>query len=98
MKTIPCTALVEFTVFVEGFGQVVGAPESSLDEARKPAIPEHALDRFIEGGMVKAPKGWAKANSAVKAAIADAIADGAVDGVGDTSAPADDTAGDQAPV
>lgn len=82
MKTIPCTALVEFTVFVEGFGQVVGAPESSLDEARKPAIPEHALDRFIEGGLVKAPKGWAKAEEAAPA---------------DDPAPAADAADDQAP-
>lgn len=90
MKTIPCTALVEFTVFVEGFGQVVGAPESSLDEARKPAIPEHALDRFIEGGLVKAPKGWAKAKVA-DAAPADDAAPAA------DAAQADDAAADQAP-
>lgn len=61
MKTITCLALREFTQFVEGFGMVVGAPESSLDEAKKPQVPEHVVGQFVEAGLVKAPKGWAKA-------------------------------------
>lgn len=85
MKTIPCTALVEFTVFVEGFGQVVGAPDSSLAAARKPEVPESALDRFIEGGLVKPPKVWTKAKEDEAAPA-------------DDPAPAADTADDQAPV
>lgn len=58
MKTIACLALREFTVFVEGYGQIVGAPESSLPEAQKPAVPEHAVGRLVADGLVKAPKGW----------------------------------------
>jgi len=62
MKTIACIAMCEFTVFVEGYGQVVGAPDSSLDEAKKPKVPEHVVDRFVEDGLVKAPNGWAKSS------------------------------------
>lgn len=61
MKTIACLALREFTQFVEGHGMVVGAPDSSLDEAKKPQVPEHVIGQFVEAGLVKAPKGWAKA-------------------------------------
>lgn len=64
MKTITCLALREFTQFVEGHGMVVGAPESSLDEAKEPQVPEHVVGQFVETGLVKAPKGWAKAKPA----------------------------------
>lgn len=75
MKTIACIALCEFTMFVEGHGMVVGAPDSSLDEAKKPEVPEHVVGQFVDSGLVKAPKGWAKAEDAAaadKAAAADA--------------------------
>lgn len=71
MKTIACVAAREFTAFVEGYGLVVGAPESSLEEARKPKVPEHAVARFVEEGLVKAPKGFAKAEAADAPAPAD---------------------------
>ena len=64
MKTIACLALREFTQFAEGHGMVVGAPDSSLDEAKKPEVPEHVVSQFVETGLVKAPKGWAKAEPA----------------------------------
>ncbi len=58
MKAITCTALVEFTRFVEGFGQVVGAPESSLKEARRPEVPANAVAQFVKDGLVRPPKSW----------------------------------------
>lgn len=57
-KTIACVALVEFTRFVEGFGQIVGAPESSLPEAKKPEVPVKAVAGFVAEGLIKAPKGF----------------------------------------
>lgn len=64
MKTITCTALVEFTRFVEGYGQVVGAPESSLKEAQRPEVPASAVAQFVKDGLVKAPKSWTDAQAA----------------------------------
>ena len=63
MKTIACLALCEFTQFVEGHGMVVGAPDSSLDEAKRPEVPEHVVDQFVADGLIKAPKGRAKAEA-----------------------------------
>ena len=42
---------------------VIGAPDSSLDEAKKPEVPEHVVDQFVADGLIKAPKGRAKAEA-----------------------------------
>ena len=81
MATTSCTALIEFTRFVEGYGQVVGSPDSSLAEAKKPEVPDHVVAEFVRDGLVAAPKGWAKAQESDAA----------------DPAPADSAAADQAP-
>lgn len=75
LKTTKCEALVEFTRFVEGYGMVVGAPESSLDEAKKPAVPDKAIAAFADEGLIKKPKGFdadAASDEAPPAPAADA--------------------------
>lgn len=57
-KTVKCEALVEFTRFVEGHGMIVGAPDSTLPEAKKPEVPVHMVAAFAAEGLVKAPKGF----------------------------------------
>ena len=58
LKTIACVALTEFTRFVDGYGQVVGAPESSLPDAKKPEVPVKAIATFVAEGLIKEPKGF----------------------------------------
>lgn len=58
VKTIVCVALKEFTRFIEGHGMVVGAPESTLDEAKKPEVPVKAVAGLVAEGLIKAPKGF----------------------------------------
>lgn len=58
LKTIACVALKEFTRFVDGFGQVVGAPESSLPEAKKPEVPVKVIPTLVAEGLIKEPKGF----------------------------------------
>lgn len=57
-ETIKCVATAEFTRFVEGFGIVVGAPESTLPEAKNPLVPVKAIAGFVAEGLIKAPKGF----------------------------------------
>ena len=56
MSAINCTALMAFTRFVSGYGMVHGDPDNK--DAKKPLIPEHAIARFVEDGLIKAPKGF----------------------------------------
>lgn len=58
MKTIACVAEKEFTRFVDGYGMVVGAPDSSLPEAKKPEVPVKAIAGFVAEGLIKEPKGF----------------------------------------
>lgn len=56
MSAINCTAIMAFTRFVSGYGMVHGDPDNK--DAKKPAIPEHAIARLVEDGLIKAPKGF----------------------------------------
>ena len=99
-KTVTCTALAEFTRFVEGYGQVVGSPDSSLAEAKKPEVPEHVVSEFVRDGLVRAPTAWIKAQEAAAAEEAEAAAaaeaaagsEGSADGAGEGAGAATDQA------
>jgi hypothetical protein len=58
LKTIACVAEKEFTRFVDGYGMVVGAPESILPAAKKPEVPVKVIPTFVAEGLIKAPKGF----------------------------------------
>jgi hypothetical protein len=58
MKTIACRALVAFTQFVPGYGQVHGDPGSSLKEAKNPDVPESVIQQLADEGRIEAPKGF----------------------------------------
>jgi hypothetical protein len=58
LKTIACVAEKEFTRFVDGYGMVVGAPESSLPKAKKPEVPVNVIPTFVAEGLIKEPKGF----------------------------------------
>lgn len=58
METIACKALVAFTQFVPGYGQVHGDPESSDEAARNPKVPVHYVDLIAANGGVEAPEGF----------------------------------------
>lgn len=60
-KTIACKALKSFAHFVEGHGIVIGDPESSLPEAKKPEVPVSAIETLIANKSIAAPKGWGEA-------------------------------------
>lgn len=85
-ELIKCKAKTEFTVFVEGHGMVVGAPESTLPEAKNPMVPAGAVQRLIDEGKVHAPKGWKSADEEAPAEEAPA------DAAPDQDAPADEDA------
>jgi hypothetical protein len=51
-EKIKCVALAVFTRFVEGYGQVHGDPESSLDEAVNPLVPVGSVASFVRDGLV----------------------------------------------
>lgn len=74
---IKCKAKAEFTVFVEGHGMVVGAPESSLPEAKNPLVPAGAVQRLIDEEKIFAPKGWAASVEKAAAEQAEAEAEAA---------------------
>lgn len=57
-KVVTCLARVAFTRFVDGYGMVHGDPESSLDEARNPDIPEQAVAALVSEKVIEAPDGW----------------------------------------
>ena len=58
LKTIACVALKEFTRFIDGYGMVVGAPESSLPAAKKPEVPVKVIPTFVAEGLIKKPNGF----------------------------------------
>lgn len=66
MELVKCLALCEFTQSVPGYGMVVGAPESSLDEAREPMVPVSVVAALAADGLIQAPEGFG--DEAVEAA------------------------------
>lgn len=50
---VKCKALIEFVAFVPGYGMVVGAPDSTEDDARNPMVPASAVDTFVEAGRIE---------------------------------------------
>lgn len=61
VETVKCKALVAFTRYVSGYGQVHGDPDSKLKAAVTPEVPVEAVTRFVEDGFVAAPKGFLEA-------------------------------------
>lgn len=68
MKLVQMAALVAFTRFVPGHGQVHGDPDSSDEKARLPMVPEHLADKWAEDGIVAEATG-AETDKARKAAV-----------------------------
>lgn len=60
-KLITCLALATFSRFVDGHGIVHGDPDSSLDEARNPQVPEAAVATLVGEGLIAAPEGFGEA-------------------------------------
>lgn len=56
-KLITCLALATFSRFVDGHGIVHGDPESTLDAARNPQVPEAAVATLVGEGLIEAPEG-----------------------------------------
>lgn len=55
-ELITCIALMPFSRFVSGHGIIHGDPENK--KAKKVAVPEHAVQRFIDEGFVQPPKDY----------------------------------------
>lgn len=63
MPMVKTKALVAFTEFVQGYGQVHGNPDGSSDDARFPKFPEHVAERLAAEKrveLVQSAKGKAK--------------------------------------
>lgn len=56
MTLVKCIALMAFTQFVPGYGQVHGDPDNS--EAKEPEVPFDFVQKLIEENKVEAPDGW----------------------------------------
>jgi hypothetical protein len=56
MRTIRCIALVAFTQFVPGFGQVHGDPDSSDERAQFPMVPEVMIEMLVEADKIDVPE------------------------------------------
>ena len=62
-ETVKCKALVSFTHYVSGHGQVHGDPESKDKAAKFPMVPVSVVTLLADGGMIEMPKGFVDPNA-----------------------------------
>ncbi len=67
MNTVKCTALVAFTHFVPGYGQVHGDPANSNPLAQAPEVPESAVQQLVDEGKISAPEAAPEATKSAPA-------------------------------
>lgn len=51
-EAVKTEAIVEFTRYVDGYGMVVGSPDSTDEAAKYPMVPLHVLETFQRDGLI----------------------------------------------